>query len=191
MADFIVSVPEEPEDRLAPFKSLPKKHPWEQRLEIIKQQFPSIDRLEWAKVFKQDPELHGRIISDILKADAAKAGKPGKRPALDPKEAAERLRQIFGEDYSVQPFTETFNALIGDRSVRAVAHKTGLDRNYVHKLMRGADPTAEAMEKIARAFKKDPGYFAEYRMLYIVGSLFMRLENAPDASVAMYRKVKV
>ena len=188
MEDIIVSVPP---DRLEPFKHLPKKHPWEQRVALIREQFPSIDRLDWYRAFREDPELHGRIIADILKTEAAKPGKPGKRPALDPKEAALLYKQLFGEDYTALPFTQAFNILIGDRSVRAVAHKTRLDRNYVHKLMKGADPTAEAMEKIAVAFKKDPGYFAEYRLLYIVGILSRKLEEIPEGSVNIYKKVKM
>lgn len=192
MSEMIVLAPPETNaERISPFKHLPKKHPWEQRVALIREQFPSIDRLDWYRAFREDPELHGRIIADILKTEAAKAGKPGKRPALDPKEAAERYRQLFGEDFTVAPFTEAFLALVGDRSIRAIAHKTGLDRNYVHKLMKGADPTVEAMEKIAVAFKKDPGYFAEYRTLYITGVIARRLEEVPEASVSIYRKVKI
>lgn len=187
--DLIVDVPDE-QNRLEILKSLPKKHPWEQRLALIKEQFPSIDRLKWETVFREDPEINGKILGDILKIEAATTGKPGKRPSLDPKEAAVRYKQLIGEDYSTLPFTETFNALCNGRSVRAVAAKTKLDRNQVHRLMNGADPTVHAMEAIAKGFKKDPGFFHEYRMLYTVAFLMRRMDGAPESTVGIYRRIK-
>lgn len=193
---MVVPTPEhEPrtiKERLEPFKEInEKKVPWDQRIELIKKQFPSVAALDWRKVFGEDPALMGRIINDIIKVDAAQPGKPGKRPAVDPETAQQRLRQMCGEDYTALPFKDSFKALAANRSIRGIAHKTKLDRNYVHRLLNGqAIPTGDVMAQVARAFGKDPSYFAEYRVAYIFAVLFHKLEQTPEASVAFYRKMR-
>jgi transcriptional regulator with XRE-family HTH domain len=179
-------------ERLEPFKEInEKKVPWDERIQLIKRQFPSVAALDWHKVFGEDPALMGRIINDIIKVDAAQPGKPGKRPAVDPETAQQRLRQMCGDDYTALPFKDAFKALTHDRSIRGIANKTHLDRNYVHRLLNGtATPTAEVMEQVAVAFNKDPSYFSEYRVAYLFAVLFYKLEQTPEASVAFYRKVR-
>lgn len=179
-------------ERLEPFKEVnEKKVPWDERFGLIKKQFPSVAALDWYKVFGEDSALMGRIINDIIKVDAAQPGKPGKRPAVDPETAQQRLRQMVGDDYTALPFQDAFKALSHDRSIRGIANKTKLDRNYVHRLLNGtATPSAEVMEQVAYAFGKDPSYFAEYRVAYLFAVLFYKLEQTPEASVAFYRKVR-
>lgn len=187
--DMIVTTPGD--ERLEPFHEANKqKVPWDKRVEMIHKQFPSVARLDWMKVFREDPTVLGRLINDILKVDAAQPGKPGKRPAVVSGEGHNRLRQLAGDDFSSYPFTEAFKILCGERSIRAVAAKTGLDRNLVHRLMNGADPSVQTMEQIAKAFKKEPGYFAEYRLAYLFAVMFYKLEHIPETTVGFYRKVK-
>lgn len=180
-----------PEDRLEPFQEAnQRKMPWDQRAELIHKQFPSVAKLDWYKVFREDPSLLGRLINDILKIDAAQPGKPGKRPAVVSGDGHNRLRQIMGEDFTSMPFTDAFKMLVGDRSIRAVAAKTGLDRNVIHRLLNGGSPTAYQMEHIARGFKKEPGFFAEYRLSYIFAILSHKLESVPDSTVGFYQRMK-
>lgn len=191
MEDFLVVQPDYTAHNLDEFEELnQKKIPWDQRVQIIKRRFPAIDRLNWDAAFKQDPTLFGRVINDILKVDAAEPGKPGKRPAIDPKDAEQRLRQLLGEDFTTLPFAEAFSVLCAERSIRSIANKTDLNRNTVHYLKQGGTPSAEAMEKVAKAFKKKPEFFLEYRLSYITAVLYTRLDNNPESTINLYRRVR-
>lgn len=190
--DILVTVPEEQSPDLDVFrKASEEKMPWTKRVELIKQQFPSTVRLDWNEVFRQDPAVLGRIINDILKADQAEPGRPGKRPALDVAAAEERWRQMSGEDYTMLPFDRAFTILKGDRSIRHVAHKVGLDKTLVWGLLNGDKrPNPEIMEKVAAGFKKHPSYFLEYRIDYILGVLFHKLQSSPESTVVFFKKTQ-
>lgn len=166
------------------------KVPWSERRKLISEWFPSVDRLNWEEVFRQDPALMGRIINDILKLDAAEPGKPGKRPGLEQHDAELRYNNLFG-NYSGLPFDQAFRYVAGDRSIRHIASRTGLNRNTVHRLLNGdQQPDHFEIEAIAEAFGVEPAYFAEYRLYYIIGFIFDRLESNPDASVLFFKKVR-
>ena len=167
-----------------------KKLPWDERAELIRKNFPSVDRVHWGKVFKQDPTIAGRIINDIIKIGGGDRGKPGKRPSLGQAETAQKFRQILDEDYTMLPFTEAFKLMCKGLSIRGVAAKTGLNRNTVDRLLNGVTPSMENIEAIAVAFKKDPGFFLEYRLYYISASIFAKLAEAPESSIVFYKKLK-
>jgi len=167
-----------------------EKMPWSKRMEMINEHFPSTVHLEWTRAFN-DVELFGRILRDILKVDQTPAGRSGPRPVLDRKTATERFRQFQRTDFSMMPFQETFEMLAGDRSIRALAVKIGIDRNMVQKLLAGTrDPDIDLIKLIAKSFKKDPSFFAEYRAAYVLGALEMRMMNSPETTIDLYKKFK-
>lgn len=184
------------DERLEPFAELnarPGRVPWNQRFELIREQFPSVARLDWQKAFETDMGLFARIVEDILKLDAAEPGRPGPRPGLEYREAATRLRKLWGLDYATAPFTHAFQALCAARgySLRQLARKTHLSRSELHRFQQGLDvPTAQEMEAIAGAFDKHPSYFVEWRMGYILALLAEHMAEVPEASVGFYRKAK-
>jgi transcriptional regulator with XRE-family HTH domain len=164
---------------------------WQTRYNNIIQQYPSVDSLDWMKVFKADPTILGNIVNDILKVDQAAPGKPGKRPSLDVVSAKERIRQFEGQDYSLQNFCEAFREITLGRSIRNISVKTGLNRNYVHRLLEGKlSPTPIVMEQIAKAYNHSPGYFMEYRIAYIVGGLLRRFDSNPEMGISVYRRLR-
>jgi hypothetical protein len=155
---------------------------------MIGEKFPSTVEMDWSRAFQNDIELFGRVLRDILKVDQTVPGRSGPRPVLNKAEATGRLRQFMGVDYSELPFQESFRALAHGKSIRNIAAFTGLDRNLVHKLLNGKAPDLYTMEVVATSFKKDPSYFLEYRVAYILGALQGRLEASPEMSVDIYRK---
>ncbi len=166
------------------------KMPWKQRVEVIHRQFPSVDQLDWNSVFKTDPAILGRIVNDIIKQEQARPGTPGKRPSLDPQVASQRIQELAGEDYSLLGFHDAFNNLKGTRSIRHVADKVGLDKSLVLKLLHGKiNPTMEHMETIASGFKKQPGYFHEYRVAYVLSMMFALMNDGPESAIVQYRKL--
>lgn len=167
-----------------------KKQPWEKRMKVIRERFPSVDNLDYKKAFDEDLDLFARIVRDILKIDQASPGRPGPRPSLDQGQATRRMRQFLGQDYSILPFPEAFRILAGGRSIRQLVVKTGLSRNSIHRLLRGElDPDAYVMEEVARAFSKSPAYFLEYRQMVITKALLQRMEYSPESTIGIYRKI--
>lgn len=181
--------PDKPD--LEEFRDLTRtKAPLEVRAAAIRQQFPSVHRLDWHKLFDVDIEICGRIVRDIMKLDQAEPGRPGPRRALELDEGMRRLVQFQGEDYTLEPFQGALRSLAGGRSVRHLARKVGLDRNHVYRLLRGElPPDFYAMDSVARAFDKHPSFFLEYRLAFIMACLSARMEQYPDMSIALYRRV--
>jgi transcriptional regulator with XRE-family HTH domain len=167
------------------------KMPWNERVKKIEEFWPSVKRLDWNEVFRQDPTVMGRIINDIIKMEAAVPGRPGKRPNVSREETERHLRRLTGEDYTTLPFAEALDELRGDRSVRHLMRILGMSRDHTWRLLVGKKvPTTDDMEIVAEAFEKDPSYFLEYRLAYIVGFIYDRLEQHEDATVLHYRRIK-
>ncbi len=168
-----------------------KKMPWNERVKVIEEFWPSVKRLDWAEVFRQDPTVMGRILNDIIKMEAAVPGRPGKRPNVSREETEKHLKRLTGEDYTTKPFDEALNDLKGDRSIRHLMRVLGMSRDHTWRLLVGKKvPTTEDMEAVAEAFGKDPSYFLEYRLAYIVGFIYDRLEHNEDMTVLHYRRIK-
>jgi hypothetical protein len=192
--DMIVSLPEA--DRLDKFRELnanPTKVKWDERVDLIRKEFPSTVNLDWERLFAADSAIMGRLVNDILKVDLADRGRPGKRPSIEERAASDRLRQLQGDDYSTLPFAESFRVLADHHhySTRGLANRLDISHTAVNRLMRGLDsPSIRVIERTAIVFKKDPSYFAEYRLLYVFGVLYRKMELNPEATVGFYRKLK-
>lgn len=189
MDEILVSLPEEePLDKFREMNT--RKVKWDERVALIKKEFPAVVNLDWGKVFSADPGVMGRLVNDILKVDLADPGRPGKRPSIEQNAASDRLRQLQGDDYTVLPFHDAFRILANGRSTRGLAMKLETSHTAVNRLIRGIDsPTAAVMERAAKIFKKDPSYFVEYRLLYVIGVMYRKLETNPEATVGFYKKI--
>lgn len=169
----------------------PAKLSWAERRKLIKAQYPSIEKLDWLAVFKQDPTIAGAIINDILRQDKAEPGRPGKRPPLDKADATVTVNQLRNDDYALEPFHKAFTTLKGKRSLRHLAHSSGLDKMVIHKLLNGTmEPTIDHIEKIAKALRRHPSYFLEYRVAYVTGILAERMTEYPESSIVQYVRVR-
>lgn len=168
-----------------------KKMPWSERVGMIEEFWPSVKRLDWDKAFRQDPGLMGRIINDIIKMEAAIPGRPGKRPNVSREETEKHLKRLTGEDYTLRSFHEAVGELREDRSIRHLARRFGMTRDHTWRLVSGKRvPTVDDMEIVARVFEKDPSYFLEYRLSYIIGFLYDKLERNPDITVLHHRRIR-
>lgn len=176
---------------LSAFVGLEKKLAWGERFKVIGEQFPVAVTLDWRKAFANDVELWGRLVKDLLKVDQTVPGRSGPRPVLDRSAAERRLKQFMRVDYSELWFQEAFTVLCGNRSHRHLATKLKMDRNLIQRLLSGKkQPTIQIMEQIAEAFGKDPSYFVEYRMAYILGALSAKMDQAPEMSIDLYNKLR-
>lgn len=172
---------------LTEFTSLGKVS-WETRARRIHQRFPSVDDFNWAVALDRDINLFARIVRDILKLEQAVPGRPGPRPSLDKNAAIRRLHQLWGDDFTILAFPEALRILTDNRSIRYVAGVTGLQKDHVHRLLRGdVQPDGYALRQCAKAFGKHPSYFLEWRILYITQALTARLEWSPETSIDLFQ----
>jgi hypothetical protein len=166
-----------------------KRIPWAERVKMIHEHFPSTVTLDWRKALSL-PETLPHILRDILRLDQADPGRSGPRPAPDYRKGLKTIRQMVGEDYSTLPFHQAFEVLARGYSVRHLARKTQLSSSAIQRYLQGdRQPGLDEMARIARAFGKQPWYFAEYRLDFIMTSIGSKLETAPDATVVLYKKL--
>lgn len=174
---------------LTVFEGLPKMS-WGERKQLISEQFPSVDQLDWVEAFN-DVELFGRLLRDILKFDQSEPGRSGPRPVLDRKVAEKRLRQFMRIDHSELPFKDSLAALAGNRSIRHLATNTGIHRNTIQRLLAGTkEPTIPLMEQIAKGMGKEPSYFLEYRIAYILAAMESRMMSSPEIVGDLYNRLR-
>jgi len=166
------------------------KQTWDERFEIIAKEFPDTRNFNWESAVFNDTDLFTSLLGDVIRSGRT-SKRPGKRPALSRKEAEGRLNQLAAEDHSELEFQDAFRVMCGKRSIRHIANKTGLDRNMVHGLMTGKKyPTFALMEQIADAFDRDPSFFLEYRIGYILSRMNTFLFRSPDTASLWYKKFK-
>lgn len=166
------------------------KLPMERRVALIREEFPSVNTLNWKAAFDRDLELFARIMRDIFKLDQPEPRRSGPRPEPDFDRALVSLRQLMGQDYTTLPFFEAFNILADKRSLTQLGRKCGMDRMRVQRLRRDERaPMLWEMAQIADAFGKHPSFFTEYRSAMICGAIIDRLEASPETGVHIYRRL--
>lgn len=180
--------------RLAPFRDVngkSKKLTASDRRELISEQFPSVDQLDWGEALSRNDDLFARIMRDIIKLDQSEPGKSGPRSNnLDYERGVQTFRQLMGDDFSMCDFRESFASLTSGYSRRHVARKTTLSLGKVQRLLQGEDePTEYDLRVIAEAFGKHPSFFVEYRQWYIINHLAEALLKEPESTIAYYQKI--
>lgn len=188
------------DDRLSFFRN--RKLSKDERDRLITEVFPSRAELAlsgqeateaaWLGLFETErgEAVFARLMRDVLKVDQTIPGKSGPRPPLEYNRGMESLRQILGKDFSTLAFPDAFRMLIGTMSTRTVARKTNYSHMTISRLLRGAlEPDVTMMEAIARAFGKQPSYFMEYRVVYILAHAERMLEDAPESTIDYFRNL--
>jgi transcriptional regulator with XRE-family HTH domain len=166
-----------------------KRIPWAERVRLVHEHFPSTVSLDWRKALSV-PETLPMILRDILRLEQADPGRSGPRPGPDYEEGLKTLRRITGEDYSTLPFHEAFGVLARGHSERHLAHKTNLSCSALRRYLTGQrQPGMAEMARIAKAFGKEPWYFTEYRLDFVITSIGHKLATAPEATIVLYRKL--
>lgn len=166
-----------------------RKAAWQANFERIKEVYPDVN-FDWNKSLGFESDVFVDLLSDVIKAEG-KRSKPGKRPSLSRQVAESELARLSGEDYSEYEFQKAFQILTRGKSVRGIAHKVGIDKSQVHRLLTGAaKPSFEAMEKIAAAYKKHPSFFVEYRTYIVLMLIEQFMKGSPETATAWYVALK-
>lgn len=166
-----------------------KRLNWGERVELIYEYFPKCRDPDW-NIILSDIDTLGEVVRDILRLEQAEPGKSGPRPAPQVPAGMKTLRQWTGQDHSVLPFPQAFQILAQGYSLTHLARKTHLSRSKIHRLLRGEEhPTPPELSAVAHAFGKEPSYFLEFRTAYIMAALGAKLEQVPEATIALFRRI--
>lgn len=150
---------------------------WDTKLESIREEFPEVDGIDWAKIFNERTNVFESI-----------AGGVAKKFLIDKNEG---LSSLYENKYSDLPFVEALDKLWGDRTVAEMSELTGITPNVIRRLKFGERPPMyEDMEKIAKAFGLDPGFFVEYRIAVVVSAIDRFLKSSPETCIVWYKKVR-
>lgn len=132
------------------------------------------------------------ILRDMLALpDGQSTGaRSGPRSGPEFEEGLAQLRHLFGDRYQMERFPAAFRRLAGARSERHLAAKIGLSRATVHRLLTGeVAPKLDEMERIAKAFGKDPVWFHEYRTSLVCNLVRDRLDRSPEQSATAVHRL--
>lgn len=165
---------------------------WEQTLAKIYEDVPEAEEVDWEGLFRDDPKILGSLVNDIIKVSVSQKGRPGKRSASSAGEVQDDLMKLMDADYADEPFPVALRIAMGGKSMRQTAALSGLDKMTLRRLLNGdgTPPTPSQMTKLARALKKDPSYFVEYRAAFVCHAIFRMLCDNSESAVVFYKKLK-
>lgn len=163
-----------------------------------KELYPSVKNgvEEWVDFFDRRPDVLHQILGDIYvvtKYDDRKR-ETGKR--LDgrrtmPKDAnLDELWSMITPQVSMEPFAVAFKALQGDRSLRAMAMRVGIDHRELSRMLNGKQELHISMlEQIASKLRVSPAYFLEWRIKYSLGVMAEIMRLHPNLSVSVAKRL--
>lgn len=169
-----------------------------------KQMFPSTTKLEeqdWVEYFTEHPEVVHSILGDIYvitKADQAVVKKSGRRPRHINGNMDE-LWSMITPKFATVPFGEAMTELMGDQSLRQFSAKIPMHYWSLRRLIHGErqivnpydmDASMQLLERIAKAGKVNPLYFAEYRQLYIFRMFREVFTNQPQFTIGLSKRLR-
>lgn len=168
------------------------KRDWDSILAKIREDHPEIRGLQWGNILRSDPRLLGGMINDIIKASNSSRGKPGKRVSSSPEEIAVDLLKLQNDDFSTLPFDETLQMLMTGKSLRHMQSLSGISKDKIRRLMWGVQkPSVQEMESLAKALRKDPSFFSEYRAGWVCSVLYeMLIQTEMDEPSIFYTKLQ-
>lgn len=159
-----------------------KKEELQSKIVSLKDKFPQLNNIDWSDVIRKNPDVLENIVSDIVKVE-------GQRRKVDRSDGTRRINAIYNIDYSEKEFRDSFAILSSNESIRKIASKINVSPAHVYNLREGrAQPTLEIMEQIAFAYNRDPSYFLEYRIHFVLESISSFLTKNPETATAWFSK---
>ena len=162
---------------------------WQAILARVETDHPVVKAPEWARLL-DNTDVMAAIIRDLIVIDR-QPPRRGARPLPEYGEGRRLLQALFGEDFSTQPFAETFRALTRGHSRTQIARRTGLSRSRVHRLLTNecSEPALDELAMIATAYNRRPEYFREYRTRLITALVAHHLDEHPERSSLLVQQL--
>lgn len=147
---------------------------------------PQAARRAWVAVFTQKPDAMHNLLADYIKQVYAVPGRIGQRPMPD-EARVDFQALLYGEENEL-PIGVVLKRIVTD-SQRVFAGKVHMSRGTYERLLAGRyDPDVNEMRLIAKAVKRSPTFFVEYRKAMVVAALLNMLEERPGLATTIYRQ---
>ena len=124
--------------------------------------YKTTSRIDWAEVFRKDPDVLNSILSGVAKPKRAD-------------KTSRRYAALMLDDYSDRPFKKAVKALL--RSDKLGVLVEDMD-----------NPSKSEIEAVAKHFDRHPSYFLEYRVNYVLSSISEFLVANPEVASTWFKK---
>lgn len=163
--------------------------------EELERQYPSLSHLSgppskaskkaWVAVFNARPDAMHNLLADYIKQVYATPGRIGQRPM--PKEEAVDFQGLMYGETNDLPLHEVLPKLM-KVSERSFCQQIAMSRTQFQRLLAGQyDPDVNEIRLIAKALKKPPTFFIEYRKAMAVSAFINLIEERPGIATTLYR----
>lgn len=164
--------------------------------EELEQRYPSLSylagptgkatRRAWVAVFTARPDSMHSLLADLIKQVHAQPGRIGQRP-MPREEQVDFQGLVYGEENEL-PLVEVLPKLI-TQSERAMCAQIHMSRTQYQRMLKGEyDPDVNELRLIARAIKRPPTFFIEYRKAMAVAAFINLIDERPGIATSLYRK---
>lgn len=151
----------------------------------------------WVDRFTEDPDLMWLIVGDVVRyvsADEIPRGTrvSSRRQTQDKDRNLQSVWRVLHGHYSNDPFPVAVQELIGKRSLRDFASRSGFGSvQTLIRYQRGERPlTMTCMEGMAKAGRVEPHYFVEYRALWLGRELQRAMLARPNESLKAIKMIR-
>lgn len=162
----------------------------------LEQQYPSLTYLtgpatpatkrSWVAVFKAKPDAMHNLLADYIKQVYAVPGRIGQRPM--PEEQRVDFAGLLYAEENELPIGQVLRRIVSD-SQRVFAAKVHMSRGTYERLLAGRyDPDVNEIRLIAKALRRPPTFFVEYRKAMVVAAVLNMLEERPGLATTIYKQ---
>lgn len=163
--------------------------------EQMAEQFPSLTYLSgppakavqkaWVAVFNARPDAMHSLLADFIKQAHATPGRIGQRPM--PKEEQVDFEGLMYGEQNELSLTEVLPKIM-TMSERAMCARISMSKTQWRRVVDGSyDPNVHELREIARALKKPPTFFVEYRKAMAMAAFLNLIEERPGIATALYK----
>jgi hypothetical protein len=162
--------------------------------EVLEHVYPSLSSLAgpvgrkqaWVAVFNVRPDAMHALLADLIKQVHATPGRIGQR-VMPPEAEVDFEGLVYGEENEL-PLTDVLPKLM-PYGVRSIAPSVGMSRTQFQRVLKGEyHPDANELRMIAKAVRKPPTFFIEYRKIMATAAFINLIEERPGIATALYRK---
>lgn len=154
-------------------------------LSVLTSGSPKAANQAWVAVFDARPDAMHALLADFVKQVYAQPGRIGQRPM--PREEQVDLESLFYGEENEDPLPVVLKRLI-KVSARMFSVQSGISRSQVQRILDGTyDPTVHEIRMIAKAVKRPPLYFVEYRKAMAIAAFINLIEERPGIAMSLYK----
>lgn len=126
------------------------------------------------------------LLADFIKQVHAQPGRIGQRP-MPKEEQVDFEGLIYGEENDL-PLVEVLPKVV-EKSERTMCAEVHMSRAQYQRMLKGEyDPDVNELRMLAKALKKPPTFFVEYRKAMAVAAFLNLIDERPGIATSLYRK---